>query len=289
VDDVCHSLVARPDNSNWTIVTAAPVTSQVIGVFAAVVFTGVILLFQQAPPSADSDHYRYSSRALVTMLCSFVSLSLASFLFSIVSGEELCGRAFGEGVAAAALFGIGATGMFLSICWLFAAQRIGGHTVIWVKALMVVEMLAAWTFIVLTVFDATQAIERTPQNPVTSGLLWWGTTPALLPLSIFAAMRRLPRLRGAIERRAAGVFEMATGFSISCIILALVYFTLITISGTQGAYPVILRAGVTGTVAIAFSLYFINMMTIRRVEAPTKSHLVRARENLLRLLNVDGR
>ena len=51
----------------------------------------------------------------------------------------------------------------------------------------------------------------------------------------------------------AGVFEMATGFSISCIILALVYFTLITISGTQGAYPVILRAGVTGTVAIAFS------------------------------------
>jgi hypothetical protein len=137
VDDVCHSLVARPDNANWTIVTAAPVTSQVIGVFTAVVFTGVILLFQQAPPSEDSDHYRYSSRALVTMLCSFVSLSLASFLFSVVSGEELCGRAFGEGVAAGALFGIGATGMFLSICWLFAAQRIGGHTVIWVKALMV--------------------------------------------------------------------------------------------------------------------------------------------------------
>jgi hypothetical protein len=112
VDDVCHSLIARPDDSHWTIVTAAPVTSQVIGVFAAVVFTGVILLFQQAPPSEDSDHYRYSSRALVTMLCSFVSLSLASFLFSVVSGEELCGRAFAEGVAAGALFGIGATGMF---------------------------------------------------------------------------------------------------------------------------------------------------------------------------------
>jgi hypothetical protein len=99
------------------------------------------------------------------MLCSFVSLSLASFLFSVVSGEELCGRAFAEGVAAGAMFGIGATGMFLSICWLFAAQRIGGHTVIWVKALMVVE------------------------------------------------------------RRAVGMFDMATGFSISCIVLALVYFT----------------------------------------------------------------
>ena len=100
------------------------------------------------------------------MLCSFVSLSLASF--SVVSGEELCGRAFAEGVAAGALFGIGATGMFLSICWLFAAQRIGGHTVIWVKALMVVEVLAAWMFIVLTVFDAVQAVELSPSSRETS-------------------------------------------------------------------------------------------------------------------------
>jgi hypothetical protein len=55
--------------------------------------------------------------------------------------------------------------------------------VIWVKALMVVEMLAAWMFITLTVFDAVQAVELTPQNPVTSGLVWWGTAPALSPLS----------------------------------------------------------------------------------------------------------
>jgi hypothetical protein len=289
VDDICHSLVARPDNSNWTIVTAAPVTSQVIGVFAAVVFTGVILLFQQAPPSEDSDHYRYSSRALVTMLCSFVSLSLASFLFSVVSGEELCGRAFAEGVAAGALFGIGATGMFLSICWLFAAHRIGGHTVIWVKLLMVVEMLAAWTFIAMTVFDAVQAVELTPQNPVTSGLVWWGTTPALSPLLIFAAMRGLPRLRGAIERRAAGMFEMATGFSIFCIVLAIAYFTLITTSTSRGTFPVVVRVGITATVTMAFSLYFINMMTIRRVKAPAKSRLVRTREGLLHLLDLNGR
>jgi hypothetical protein len=222
------------------------------------------------------------------MLCSFVSLSLASFLFSVVSGEELCGRAFAEGGAAGALFGIGATGMFLSICWLFAAQRIGGHTVIWVKALMVVEMLAAWMFIVLTVFDAVQAVELTPQNPVTPGLVWWGTAPVLSPLLIFVAIRRLPRPRGAIERRAAGTFEMATGFSISCIVLALVYFTVITTSTSRGTFPVLARVGITGTVAVAFSLYFVNMMTIRRVEAPDKGRLVRARERLLHLLELNG-
>ncbi|WP_141959603.1 hypothetical protein [Actinoallomurus bryophytorum] len=264
-------------------------TSQVIGVFAAVVFTGVILLFQQAPPSEDSDHYRYSSRALVTMLCSFVSLSLASFLFSVVSGEELCGRAFAEGAAAGALFGIGATGMFLSICWLFAAHRIGGHTVIWVKLLMVVEMLAAWTFIALTVFDAVQAIELTPQNPVTSGLVWWGTAPALSPLLIFVAMRRLPRLRAAIERRSARMFEMATGFSIFCIVLAIAYVTLITIYTSRDTFPIVIRVGITGTVAVALSLYFVNMMTIRRVEAPAKDRLVRTRESLLHLLDLNGR
>jgi hypothetical protein len=192
-------------------------------------------------------------------------------------------------VAAGALFGIGATGMFLSICWLFAAHRIGGHTVIWVKLLMVVEMLAAWTFIAMTVFDAVQAVELTPQNPVTSGLVWWGTTPALSPLLIFAAMRRLPRLRGAIERRAAGMFEMATGFSIFCIVLAIAYFTLITTSTSRGTFPVVVRVGITATVTMAFSLYFINMMTIRRVKAPAKSHLVRTREGLLHLLDLNGR
>jgi hypothetical protein len=46
--------------------------------------------------------------------------------------------------------------------------------------------------------------------------------------------------------------------------------------------------GITGTVAVAFSPYFVNMMTIRRVEAPDKGRLVRARERLLHLLDANG-
>ncbi len=160
LSDICaHTLGVGPHRPNWSIITAAPVTSQVIGVLGGLVFTGIILLLQQTPDHGDTMRYRYSMRAMNTLIYVFFALMLTSFFFSSIAGEQLCGRAFAEGTLAAALFAIGAGDTFLSICWLFAVHRIGGEQVGWVKAITAVVMFAAWINMALTIYDAVLAVD----------------------------------------------------------------------------------------------------------------------------------
>lgn len=268
MDDICHALVVRNANSpHWTIITSAPVTSQVIGVLAAVVFAGVIFLFQEAPPSEDSDNYRYSSRALVTLLSAFVSLAAASFLFSVISGEQVCRRAFAEGAAAAALFGNAVVGMFLSLCWLFAAKRIGGPHVIWAKVLLVVSSLISWTFVTLTMLDATQVVEPGRQDAIRSGLISWGAGPLLLPIMTLSSIHWIPALRKLIQSRAARAFEVSLVLSILSLIFTVSFFSVITTQPDEHSFPIAIRLAITGLLALTLCGYFANMMIIQRANA----------------------
>jgi hypothetical protein len=135
--DICAETIGlgsgRP---NWSIIASAPTTSQVIGVLAAIIFTVVILLLQQAPHPTEDSRYRYSVRALNTLVFVFFAFAIASFLFSVITGEQMCNKAFAGGALASALFAVAGAGTFLSICWLFAAHQIGGEQVVWTKILM---------------------------------------------------------------------------------------------------------------------------------------------------------
>jgi hypothetical protein len=271
MNDICHSLITRSANSPfWTIISSAPSTSQVIGVLAALVFGGMIFLLQEAPPSEDSDLYRYSSRALVTLLYAFAALTVASFFFSVVSGEQVCSRAFLEGTIASALFGSAAVGVFLSMCWLFAAHRIGGPHVIWVKVMTTLASLIAWVFVMLTLFDATQVANSGTQNFMTSAVAWWGIAPLLLPLIIIVLISTLPKLRNSLLETSKLLFEITLGFAAFSLAVTIMGFALVSVQHDFQSFPVAWRSVISGVMALNISLYLANMMIVRRVPPPNQ-------------------
>jgi len=261
-------LVTHSSNSPfWTVIVAAPTISQVVGVIAAVVFAGIIFLLQQAPPSEDSDFYRYSSRALITLLYVFLSLVIASVFYSVVSGEEACKRAFTEATIASALFSSSAVGTFLSMCWLFAAQRIGGPYVIWAKILMFLAGATAWIFTILSVLDATQVVEVEPQGFGRSGVAWWGMVPFSIPIIIVVSLRMNRRIRDVLARHAAGLFNLLLSFLVATSFVAVISFSILSVRQNLRSFPVEWRSAVSLIVVIDLCLYFSNMMIIRRAPA----------------------
>src|SRR6266540_5280205 len=158
--DACADTASTGTNHiNWSITTSAPTTSQVIGVLAALVFAAIILLLQVGSAS-DPVRHRYSVRALNTLVYVFFILMLSSFFFSVIAGSLINRVAFAEGIYAAALFATAAVGTFLSICWLFAAHRIGSEQLFLAKAITVIVVVAAWTHTTLTLFYVVLAVER---------------------------------------------------------------------------------------------------------------------------------
>jgi hypothetical protein len=269
VNDICYSLITRSLNSPfWTVISSAPSTSQVIGVFAASVFAGMIFLMQEAPPSEDSELYRYSSRALVTLLYEFAALTVASFFFSVVSGEQVCSRAFLEGSIASALFGSAAVGVFLSMCWLFAAHRIGGPHVIWVKIMTTLASLIAWVFVMLTLFDATQVANTDTQDFTTSAVTWWGVAPLLLPLVVIIMISTLSKLRESLFQASKFLFEITLGFAALSLAVAIMGFAVVSVTRNFQSFPVVWRSAISGVMVLNISLYLTNMMIVKRVPPP---------------------
>jgi hypothetical protein len=243
---------------------AAPTLSQVIGVLAAVVFAGMVFLMQQTPPSEDSELYRYSSRALMTLLYVFLSLVIAAFFYGVVSGEENCRRAFGEGAVGGALFAGSVVGIFLSISWLFAAQRIGGPYVIWAKILMFLAGATAWTFTALTVMDAAQIIETAQQGFRRSGVFWWGILPFALPLATIVGLRAVGKWREELRRHAALAFEIMLGSLVVSLFGAVIAFSVISLQPSLRTFAIEWRIAIAIISAVNLCFYFANMMIIRR-------------------------
>jgi hypothetical protein len=84
-------------------------------VLAGLVFAGIGVLL-----SATGDHVRRTN-ALVTFGSSFLVLAFDAFLFGVIAGERVCGRAWTETLYASGLLGLGALGIFAGICWLIDA------------------------------------------------------------------------------------------------------------------------------------------------------------------------
>jgi hypothetical protein len=102
-------------NLEWNPLGSAPLHSQLAGVLAGLVFAGIVVLFSERNPSPQR------TRALVLLSGALLALALDSFIFGVVSGEQICAKAWTETMPAGGLLGLGALGIFGGICWLFNA------------------------------------------------------------------------------------------------------------------------------------------------------------------------
>jgi hypothetical protein len=111
--------VQCPD-TDWNMTDVAPAYSQLAGVLAGFVFTGIILLLTQKSLSV------LRVRTLVLFVAAFFVLALNSYQWGLMAGDsiavEACNRMWTEGQIASGLLGLGAMAIISGINWLLAAH-----------------------------------------------------------------------------------------------------------------------------------------------------------------------
>ena len=156
------------DISGFLAIAAAPGHSQLSGVMAAVVFTGMILLLSDRTSDATVPSARRN--ALVMMVPTFFGLVIASFAFAVTMGETNCRRADAATISIAGLFAVSAVGMMYALAWLFDAYEKGFKTLTKLSGSMVFIISAmAFGQMGLTVVD----FQDKYQNDLISNTLIW--------------------------------------------------------------------------------------------------------------------
>jgi hypothetical protein len=138
--------------SGFAAVAAAPGHSQLSGVMAAVVFTGMILLLSERTSDATVPGARHN--ALVIMVPTFFGLVISSFGFAVTMGEINCKRADAATISIAGLFAVCAVGMMYALALLFDAYERDSKTLSKISGSMVfIVSVMAFGQMGLTVVD----------------------------------------------------------------------------------------------------------------------------------------
>jgi hypothetical protein len=130
--------------TGWDLLSAAPSYSAFAGILSGFLFLGIITLMTERVNSdspsnisqtgAERREHRIldvrtrptrrtvdRSRSLMLFLPAFLSLLASSFIFGLVSGEQVCARGYVEGIIASSLLAVGALGVFNGISWMLDA------------------------------------------------------------------------------------------------------------------------------------------------------------------------
>lgn len=106
---------ASGNGTGWSIITSSAANSQLAGVLAAVIFSGIVIIFARRGPR--------TTQALGLFAATFVVLAFDSYLFGTVTGlstDRFCGRVWSEGMTAAGMLGVGGFALMTGISWLMA-------------------------------------------------------------------------------------------------------------------------------------------------------------------------
>ncbi|MCA2221593.1 hypothetical protein [Nonomuraea aurantiaca] len=107
--------------AGWNPIELAPELSQLAGVLAGFVFTGLVVMLSQSWPK------RRRIPAMGLFVATFAALALDSYLFAVVAGEtptvgSACYRVWSETLLASGLLAVGSVALTGGIVWLIAAH-----------------------------------------------------------------------------------------------------------------------------------------------------------------------
>ncbi len=159
-----------------------------------------------------------------------------------------------------------AVGTFLSICWLFAAHRIGSEQLFLAKAITVIVVVAAWTHTTLTLFYVVLAVERPQRGDPSTGVQWWGIALATVPVVVAVVASCPSPVRRWLDRNQDGLFGVTSAISLVAAVVLLAGFSSMPLANPQPeTFPIELRFIIMGILSLVFALYLANMALIRRV------------------------
>lgn len=105
MNEICGDL-------SWSPIAVAPSHAALAAVIGGFVFAGIVLTLGKRRLA------RVRPRSLTLLVAAFFVLMLDSFFFSVISGEQVCDRAWTQLMVSAGLLGIGTLGVFSGIVWL---------------------------------------------------------------------------------------------------------------------------------------------------------------------------
>jgi hypothetical protein len=104
--------------NGWSVITSAPTNSQLAGVLAGFIFTGIIILLGR--PGMKN------TQTLGLFSATFVVLAFDSYMFSLISGggpDPLCVRVWTESMPASGMLATGGVALLGGIAWLLDEAR----------------------------------------------------------------------------------------------------------------------------------------------------------------------
>ncbi|GAA2638277.1 hypothetical protein SMC26_22850 [Actinomadura fulvescens] len=110
----------RCPDTDWSALAVAPAYSQLAGVLAGFVFTGIVLLLTQRSLGI------LRVRTLSLFFAAFFVLALDSYQWGLMAGDNVdvraCNRIWTEAEIASGLLGLGAVAIINGVGWLLAAH-----------------------------------------------------------------------------------------------------------------------------------------------------------------------
>jgi hypothetical protein len=197
-------------HSGWEMQDAAPALSAVAGVAASLLFAlfFLILAVYAEGNHRPAGHARAEARraALTLLLPNILAMFVASLLFGLISGEQVCRRAATMSVPASALLGIAGVGTFIAITWLLSAYVADNYEV------LRVGVWCCWVVWFLAAAEVGLALHNARHqfggDSAIDEFVWRFHLPlvAAISLLIFLIRKHYPQLAGRLQpdvRRAA--------------------------------------------------------------------------------------
>lgn len=224
----------------WNVVAAAAANSQLAGVLAGFVFTGIVFLFQGSGLR--------NVQAITLLSSAFVVLAFDSYLYGVVVGGEsdtTCVRVWSESMPAGGMLSVGGAAVVTGLCRLaatYADQDDERSNAQFERAALHLHRLSR-----LLVYGVTVAVALLLVS-ATSGFLaeaFKGHPPTWLSVSIYAVPVAVGTAVGVLEahqkrrrQRRAGV-ELPFSMSLSIVSFAMVAYAILgsTLAGVLTVLP----------------------------------------------------
>jgi hypothetical protein len=179
----------------FDITKASGYYSQMAGVLAGFAFAAIILLIQSQPLGQPNQQQRANlQKVLISFITAFLGLVITTFLYAVVSGEEVMApRAMTLGFVSSIAFSIAVLDLFYGVVWLFKAWDMGDIATTSGRIAGFVLPLIVYTYMGVTALDMLAVAEG---KRVTGTWIFWFTIALgpMLFLIVWALWKRLKRL-----------------------------------------------------------------------------------------------
>ncbi|MGW4330095.1 hypothetical protein ACWEKR_29915 [Nocardia sp. NPDC004573] len=231
---------AAVSTHGWSIIESAATHSQLAGVLAGFLFTGIVFLFGRTN--------RDNNQTIALVTATFFVLALDSYEYSIIAGNKpaienlaaQCSLIWSQMMPAAGSLGVGAMALSAAVAWMLAGhvEAQAGHgpdRALYRLGGLVVSMMIGGAMLLLIATSLDYLESAYGERP----LIWGIVTPvfglAIMAASMSVAVRRTVRLTGSAGAPLAlpQNLPIATYATIVYGIICLVFTGVISLMGVD--------------------------------------------------------